>query len=113
MKAITIAVLAATLAALPAQADCDPPGSFRLYRSSAAIPNARIHVATFDSTERGALGTDYNRENCRIAAQQFMAQPGVVVRHWCEPVNVVVATRPADLPAAPPCRRSGTEAPAG
>ena len=71
------------LAALPASADCDPPGSFRLYRSSATMPNARIHVATFDTTE----GRAFNEENCNIAAREFAGKPGVIVAYWCEPMD--------------------------
>lgn len=51
-----------------------------LYRSSTATPNARIHVATFDSKD----SDEYNRENCQFAMDLFQAQPGVKVRYWCE-----------------------------
>ena len=53
-----------------------------LYRSSPlGGDSARGHVATFDARD----GANYNRENCKIAAQLFRSQPGVAVRYWCEP----------------------------
>lgn len=56
-----------------------------LYRSSWAgseqeRKEARIHVATFDSSD----GEKYNRENCGIAKELFQNQPGVTVQYWCE-----------------------------
>lgn len=80
MRAITVALLA-TLA-VPAQADCDRPGSFKLYRTSAVMPDS-VYIATFDAPE----GAAYNLENCTIVANRSMAQPGVVVRFWCEAVD--------------------------
>lgn len=53
---------------------------YRLYRSSMAFKDARLHVATFDAE----AGEEYNRENCEIARDLFMGQPGVMVRYWCE-----------------------------
>ena len=71
------------LAVVSALAGCAPQPddskTYTLYRSSAAA-EMRIHVATFDATEAEA----YNRENCQLAASLFRAQPGVVVRYWCE-----------------------------
>lgn len=58
----------------------DDAGAYTLYRSSVMGPNARIHVATFDSKD----GNDYNQGNCDVARQLFVAQPGVTVRYWCE-----------------------------
>jgi len=54
--------------------------AYTLYRSSAANPGARLHVATFDAAE----GDEYNQGNCRIATDLFAKQPGVTVRYWCE-----------------------------
>jgi hypothetical protein len=54
--------------------------TYTLYRASSADPSMRIHVATFDAAE----GSDYNRQNCDIAAGLFAKQPGVIVRYWCE-----------------------------
>lgn len=51
---------------------------YRLYRSSVAIRDARIHVATFDVE----TGERYNRENCEIARDLFVGQFGVNVRYW-------------------------------
>jgi len=53
-----------------------------LYRSSPVDDQSlqRIHVATFDADGPEA----YNLDNCEIAAELFKAQPGVVVKYWCE-----------------------------
>ena len=56
------------------------PAVYRLYRSSMAFKDARLHVATFDAED----GDEYNRENCDIARDLFVRQPGVMVRYWCE-----------------------------
>ncbi|TGT36207.1 hypothetical protein [Mesorhizobium sp. M8A.F.Ca.ET.165.01.1.1] len=53
--------------------------AYTLYRSSVTGP-MRIHIATFDAAQKA----EYNDENCRIAAGLFQAQPGVLVRYWCE-----------------------------
>jgi len=53
---------------------------YTLYRSSVIYPNARIHVATFDSHD----GTDYNRDNCETARNLFESQNGVKTKFWCE-----------------------------
>ena len=60
---------------------CQPnEHAYTLYRGSAADTRLRVHVATFDAAD----GDEYNRDNCRIAADLFAKQPGVVVRYWCE-----------------------------
>ena len=58
--------------------------SYTLYRSS-PVPTddlslRRVHVATFDAYENQS----YNQENCQTAASLFQAQPGVIVKYWCE-----------------------------
>jgi len=53
---------------------------FTFYRNSPIDATMRIHMATFDSKD----GEAYNRENCDIAADLFMKQPGVTARYWCE-----------------------------
>ena len=53
---------------------------YTLYRSSVIYPNARIHVATFDSKD----GADYNQENCETARNLFQSQEGVKTKFWCE-----------------------------
>jgi hypothetical protein len=57
---------------------------YTLYRTSPVpVPTPelqRVHVATFDAEG----GEQYNRENCDITRQLFQAQPGIVVRYWCE-----------------------------
>ena len=55
-------------------------GVYTLYRSSVLDPLARVHVATFDASDRD----DYNRGNCDIVRALFQDQPGVTVRYWCE-----------------------------
>lgn len=76
-----IASMNAALAATDAQV-------VTLYRNSRALPDARIHVATFDSTTRVFGGTtlNYNAENCEVAASLFKSQEGVnpKMRYWCE-----------------------------
>ena len=76
----------ATYALLAGLAACEPFDSvniYTLYRSSPLDKNLRIQVASFDvPASRG--GRDYNDENCRIAAELFSNQPGVIVRYWCE-----------------------------
>lgn len=52
--------------------------AFTLYRTSPA-DDERVYVATF-----AGEGVDYNRGNCRIAAELFQAQLGVTVKYWCE-----------------------------
>lgn len=45
------------------------------------MKGARLHVATFDTSE----GKSYNSENCEVAATLFSKQPGVKTIFWCEP----------------------------
>ena len=54
---------------------------FTLYRTGVGLPNLRMHIATFDSSD----GQRYNKGNCEIAQELFQNQPGVTVRYWCEP----------------------------
>lgn len=53
---------------------------YTLYRSSAVLERARLHVASFDAAE----GEKYNSENCQQAQELFQGQPRVTVRFWCE-----------------------------
>jgi hypothetical protein len=55
-------------------------GVYILLRSSPTDATARIHVSTFDAPE----SSEYNAENCEIAAGLFADQFGVTVRYWCE-----------------------------
>jgi hypothetical protein len=77
-------MLAAALAGWDrALADCDgtpQDAVYTLYRDSPLIPGQRTHVATFDSAE----GEVYNRNNCLIARDLFVRQPGVLAQFWCE-----------------------------
>lgn len=72
--------MAAALLIAAQAAGCAHDGTFTLYRSSVLDQSARVHVSTFDAAD----GADYNRENCELASQLFQAQPGVMVRFWCE-----------------------------
>ena len=66
------------LAAMVFLGACETQGAaYTLYRSSAASPSMRLHVATFDAGE----GDAYNRENCQIAADLFAKRHGVTVRY--------------------------------
>ena len=65
-------------------ASCSPSGSeertYTLYRNSVTDSNMRLHIATFDASEK----EEYNRENCDTAGKLFGAQAGVKTRFWCE-----------------------------
>jgi hypothetical protein len=57
---------------------CGEGTAYRLYRSSLAMKNARLHIATFDAAD----GAAYNNENC-LSARDFF-QPDVKTNFWCE-----------------------------
>lgn len=83
----TILFCAAVLAAsetASAQPLKPPPDRevYTLYRSSVVLPNARLHIATFDFAGEGRSA--YNMENCQLASGLFQQQPGVKTRFWCE-----------------------------
>ena len=82
MKQVVLALTLALAAGNSTAYEPELPTVYTLYRSSSAssMQDARLHIATFDA----AAGTQYNRENCLIAAQLFQQQPGVIVRYWCE-----------------------------
>ena len=67
---------------------CTSEPRVTLYRNSLVQEDARIHVATFDSSDRTPNGTslDYNVDNCELAAELFKSQLGVnpKMRYWCE-----------------------------
>jgi hypothetical protein len=77
MKKLLILILLGGL--LTACGDADV---YTLYRNSMVIggDNARIHVATFDSSS----GEAYNNGNCQIAQELFQTQQGVKTKFWCE-----------------------------
>jgi hypothetical protein len=77
------------IAILTGAAHTADDGVFALYRSSVAMPDARIHVATFDTGD----GAAYNQDNCQIAASLFREQPGVKVLYWCEPGRAAKALK--------------------
>jgi len=63
--------------------------TFTLYRNSALLngENMRIHIATFDASEKsfwGERNDGYNKGNCDLAASLFQQQPGVKTKFWCE-----------------------------
>lgn len=72
--------LAALGMALTLAACSGHDGAYTLYRNSPLDPSMRIHVASFDTAE----GTEYNQENCQLAADLFNRQPGIATRFWCE-----------------------------
>ena len=80
-------IVTATLAlASTSQAAEQESGVYSLYRSSTVIQDARIHIATFDAGQKTPEATSqYNLENCQIAASLFREQEGVKVVYWCEP----------------------------
>lgn len=53
---------------------------FTLYRNSAADENIRIHVATFDISDK----EENNRDNCEQAQLLFQNQHSVRAQFWCE-----------------------------
>jgi hypothetical protein len=55
--------------------------TFTLYRNSVLDAKMRLHVASFDT----ANGAAYNKENCAVAQQLFLSQPGIKTQFWCEP----------------------------
>lgn len=59
---------------------CKDNSVYTLYRSSILIPNARIHVATFNSAD----SDPYNEENCNLAKTLFQSQPKILTTFWCE-----------------------------
>lgn len=77
MRISRLAILTAVLLG-----GCYDNGAYTLYRGSVMM-DARIHVATFNADE----SPEYNRTNCRIAADLFKTQGGVVVDYWCEAGN--------------------------
>jgi len=64
----------------------NPKDMATLYRDSVVIENARMHIATFNSSIEAWRGTvfSYNWENCMTAAKLFQGQSGVKTRFWCE-----------------------------
>jgi hypothetical protein len=62
------------------------PQTYKLYRSSSADPDMRIHVATFDANYDDSASSKfpYNLENCQIARDLFQSQESVKVNYWCE-----------------------------
>jgi hypothetical protein len=59
---------------------CGDAVTYTLYRNLFVIPDARLHVATFDSTD----GAQYNSENCLLARDLFQQQPDIRTTFWCE-----------------------------
>ncbi len=53
---------------------------YTLYANSLLDVSQRNHVATFDSES----GSEYNRENCNVAADLLRRQLAVSTRFWCE-----------------------------
>ena len=53
---------------------------FTLYRTESTGETARFHVFTFDASG----GSDYNQNNCQLAAERFAKQQGDHYKFWCE-----------------------------
>ncbi len=53
---------------------------FTLYRAELNGEAARFHVFTFDTSG----GSEYNLNNCHLAAERFMKQQGDHYQFWCE-----------------------------
>jgi hypothetical protein len=75
----TMIIALAMLTGAPA-ADCNPPHSFRLYRTSIARP---VYVASFN---RPGERPDFNKGNCEMVAEMLAAKAGVSA-WWCEPAE--------------------------
>jgi len=71
----------AAIAAMIAGACSPKSDTYTLYRNSPVASDMRIHIATFDASERAP---SYNRENCELAASLFNGQAGVQSKFWCE-----------------------------
>jgi hypothetical protein len=75
-------ILIVTISLLTA---CGNDDIYTLYRSAVALPELRIHVATFDADDsKDPQFKTYNQDNCLTAANLFQNQPNVTVRYWCE-----------------------------
>ena len=53
---------------------------FTLYRTSLTGETVRFHVFTFDASG----GSEYNMNNCQLAAERFAKQQGDQYKFWCE-----------------------------
>jgi len=82
---LTLAVLLGSVGMSWGQSK-NPKDMATLYRDSVVIENARIHIATFNSSIEEWEGTvfSYNWGNCMTAAKLFQGQSGVKTRFWCE-----------------------------
>jgi len=75
-----------------AQAPSKESGVYTLYRNGTEfvkdrwIANPRIHIATFDSKERGygMTNAEFNKLNCTLGTLLFMSQPEGTSTFWCE-----------------------------
>lgn len=79
MKSICLPCVLLLLVSL---AGCGDGHVYTLYRNSPMDKSMRIHIATFDASQKGAEA--YNMENCEIAKTLFERQQGVTVKYWCE-----------------------------
>ena len=84
MKRATLIVATILAIASTSRAAEQERGVFTLYRLSTVVQNARIHIATFDAEQKIPEATSqYNLENCQIAASLFREQEGVKIVYWC------------------------------
>lgn len=57
---------------------------YTFYRNSVLDPSMRVHVATFDSKEGGAMNPDYNRASCEETAGIYRKLDTDNKNWWCE-----------------------------
>ena len=57
--------------------------TYTLYRNSSLDPALRVHVATFDTSEGGAVNP-YNRLQCEEIAELMTENDSEQKRWWCE-----------------------------
>ena len=70
----------------------DATPTFSLYRNSPFDPTMRIHWATFDAADKGAVVNEkpYNQGNCEMASEVLNANARrlnngkLPARFWCE-----------------------------
>lgn len=80
-RVVFVATVLVMVIGASVRAASEEAGVFTLYRTSIVDPNMVVHVATFDTSN----GSKYNSENCWLAAELFMRQPGVKTKFWCQP----------------------------
>ncbi|MEZ5936850.1 MAG: hypothetical protein R3C52_01365 [Hyphomonadaceae bacterium] len=57
---------------------------WRLYRSSAGVPNETVQLATFDSLAGRKYTPKFNQNACETAARLMQEADSYNQRYWCE-----------------------------